>query len=312
MAKKTAVNGGSALAANRSARPAGRAGQLARINQETSSDGGPGGRAGRRAGPIRRPGRPARRWLAALAVGALTATGTAGCGLVRAPSSMSGMEKQIAKGEQVSAATQALATPPAIGPAADTVASGAPRRIPGSQVTAIGDSVMAASALALTDTLPGIYIDAKPDREMPAGLAILRRLADSQRLRPVVVIGLGTNYIVTTGQLDQVLRIIGPRRKLVLINTFVPDSWSKQVNATEAAFIAGHPGVVAADWYDTIKNRQYLLWPDHVHPEIPGTLVYARMVYRAVQATRDVSSELPGGLAGMTAAGRWPRVAPGR
>jgi hypothetical protein len=78
----------------------------------------------------------------------------------------------------------------------------------------------------------------------------------------------------------------------VLINTFVPDSWSKQVNATEAAFVQAHQGVVPADWYDTIKDRTGLLWPDDVHPEIPGTLVYARMVYRAVQATRN--APLPG------------------
>ena len=57
----------------------------------------------------------------------------------------------------------------------------------GRQVTAIGDSVMAASAFALADAMPGIYIDAKPDREMPAGLAIVRRLADTGRLRPIVV-----------------------------------------------------------------------------------------------------------------------------
>ena len=104
------------------------------------------------------------------------------------------------------------------------------------------------------------------------------------------MLGLGTNYIVTASQLSQVLRILGPDRRLVLINTYVPDSWSKQVNTTDAAFARQHPSVVLADWYDTIRNRMYLLWPDHIHPEIPGTKVYARMVDRAVQATRG-----PGG-----------------
>ena len=167
--------------------------------------------------------------------------------------------------------------------------SATPARVTGRQVTAIGDSVMAASAMTLAAAMPGIYIDAKPDRQMPAGLAILRRLADTGRLRPVVVIGLGTNYIVTTRQLNEVMKILGPDRKLVLINTYVPDAWSKQVNATEAAFIQQHPSVTPADWYDTIKNRMNVLWPDHIHPEIPGTYVYARMVKRAVQATRDVT-----------------------
>ncbi|HUA29456.1 MAG TPA: hypothetical protein VMC03_11280 [Streptosporangiaceae bacterium] len=105
--------------------------------------------------------------------------------------------------------------------------------------------------------------------------------------------GLGTNYIVTTSQLQQLLQIIGPHRKLVLINTYVPDGWSKQVNATDAAFIRQHPAVVLADWYDTIKNRLNLLWPDQVHPMVPGTMVYARMVDQAIQADSQ-----PTGFAG--------------
>ena len=117
----------------------------------------------------------------------------------------------------------------------------------------------------------------------------MRYLAGSGRLRPVVVVGLGTNYIVTTGQLNDLLRLLGPHRRLVLINTYVPDTWSQQVNATEARFVAAHPEVVLADWYDLIKNQQYLLWPDHIHPQLPGTKVYATMVYQAVQATRGVA-----------------------
>ncbi len=235
----------------------------------------------------------------------MAAGATGGCGLLHQAAAPAGMERQISEGERVSAATQAHASPSA--PSAGTAAPGpgapgasslalgtptpsaTPARITGRQVTAIGDSVMAASAMTLAAAMPGIYIDAKPDRQMPAGLAILRRLADTGRLRPVVVIGLGTNYIVTTRQLNEVMKILGPDRKLVLINTYVPDAWSKQVNATEAAFIRQHPSVTPADWYDTIKNRMNVLWPDHIHPEIPGTYVYARMVKRAIQATRNVT-----------------------
>ena len=241
----------------------------------------------------------------------MTAAATGGCGLLHQATAPAGMEKQINEGEQVSAATQAHASSPARpagtgtpgtgtagtgtqGPGTSSAIgtpapSGTPGKVTGKQVTAIGDSVMAASAMALAAVMPGVYIDAKPDRQMPAGLAILRRLADTGRLRPVVVVGLGTNYLVTTRQLNELMKILGPERKLVLINTYVPDEWSKQVNATEAAFIRHHPTVTPADWYDTIKNRMSILWPDHIHPEIPGTYVYARMVKHAVQATRDVA-----------------------
>jgi hypothetical protein len=223
----------------------------------------------------------------------LTVTCTAGCSAFPTPAGPSGMEKQIIMGERVGAATQAHASRSASGPAAKPALSASHRRVPGREVTAIGDSVMSASAMALESVLPGIYIDAKPDRQMPAGLDIVRNLASRGRLRPIVMIGLGTNYIVTTGELQQLMQLIGPYRKLVLINTYVPDGWSKDVNATIAAFIHRHPSIVLADWFDTIRHRTYLLWPDQVHPQMPGTVVYARMVYRAVQATRDFPSPMP-------------------
>ena len=226
--------------------------------------------------------------VAAASVAAGMTSAIAGCGVFHAVAP-AGMEQQIVKGEQVSAATRAhsaAAARSSASPAKSTAAVPATSAIPGSEVTAIGDSVMAASAPALESALPGVYIDAQPDREWAAGLDVVRGLVTSGRLRPIVVVGLGTNYIVTTAQLNELLRLIGPERKLVLVNTYVPDSWSKEVNATEAAFVARHRWIVLADWYDLIRTRTYLLWPDQVHPEIPGTIVYARMVYQAIQATR--------------------------
>jgi hypothetical protein len=227
---------------------------------------------------------------------ALTLVCTAGCAAGSSYAS-SGLEQQVSKGERISAATRAHAS----GQPAGAVAVPAPAtirsKVVGSQVTAIGDSVMAASAMALAKELPGIYIDALPSRQMPAGLAVVRHLASTGRLRPILVMALGTNYVVTTKQLNKLLRIIGPRRRLVLVNTYVPDEWSKEVNATDARFTRQHPSVVLADWYLTIKNHMNLLWPDHVHPEMAGTSVYARLVYRAVQATSTVS--LPGATRGI-------------
>lgn len=252
--------------------------------------------------PISRP-----RPLPAFAAATLTALLVAGCGAVQASSGPPGMQQQINAGDQAAAATRIAPAQPASGHSATAPLAG--RRVRGRDVTAIGDSVMSASVLALNKTLPGIYIDAKPDREMPAGLAIIRRLASSGQLRPVVVMGLGTNFLVTTSQLQQLMRLIGPDRRLVLINTYVPDGWSKQVNRTEAAFAQQHPGIVLADWYDTIVHRQYLLWPDHVHPMLPGTAVYARMVYQAVQATGKppaASSGTSPVLAGGTGASQPP------
>jgi hypothetical protein len=243
------------------------------------------------AAAVRYTSAPALALLRAAVV--LAVVGTAGCSVFAAPSAPSGMEKQITQGEQAGAATRAHA--PRTGQHAKGKASlsSAQRPVPGRDVTAIGDSVMSASAMTMASMIPGIYIDARPDRQMPTGLAIVRHLAQTGQLRPVVVMGLGTNYIVTTAQLNTLMKLIGPHRKLVLINTYVQDGWSKQVNATDAAYVRAHPNVVLADWYDTIKDRLYLLWPDHTHPMMPGTYVYARLVKQAIQDTREVPSSNP-------------------
>src|SRR5258708_14654677 len=141
------------------------------------------------------------------------------------------MERQIVNGERIGAAARAVASQPRMRPAATPAPAAVQREIPGEKVTAIGDSVMGASAMALEAVLPGIYIDARPSRQMPAGLSVVRKLRISGQLRAVVVVGLGTNYI----------------------------EWSKEVNATMAAFVHRHPAVVLADWFDTIR-----------HPHVPA------------------------------------------
>jgi hypothetical protein len=278
------------------------AGQRGSAREETAIAADAGGRARPRSGPI--PGfvnlaggtsaTAARRALPLLRAAAILAVAcTAGCSVFAAPSAPSGMEKQITQGDQAGAATRAHAARTAPRAKAKASLSSAQRPVPGRDVTAIGDSVMSASAMTMASMIPGIYIDAKPDRQMPAGLAIVRHLAQTGQLRPVVVMGLGTNYIVTTAQLNTLMKLIGPHRKLVLINTYVQDGWSKQVNATDAAYVQAHPNVVLADWYDTIKDRLYLLWPDHTHPMMPGTYVYGRLVKQAIQDTREVPRSDP-------------------
>ena len=132
---------------------------------------------------------------------------------------------------------------------------------------------------------------------------MVRNLTGSGGLRPVVVVGLGTNSIVTTSELHQAMHLLGPHRKLVLINTYVQEPWGKEVNGTMAAFTRQHPNVMLADWFDTIKDRTYLLWPDKIHPQLPGTKVYARMVDRAVQETCGVPSSASPAAAPANAAG---------
>ena len=169
-----------------------------------------------------------------------------------------------------------------------------PPRDLGRDVTAIGDSVMLAAAQQLRAVLPGTYIDAQVSRQMSQGIAVLRELARRGKLRPIVVVGLGTNGVITMPQVRTLQAVAGPRRTLVLVNTFVPRPWQSEVNTVLAAAARRYGDVTIADWNTTIRNRTGLLWGDGVHPRPPGAVVYARMVTAAVrQAARRIESLAP-------------------
>ena len=241
---------------------------------------------------------PARAFSAAALAAALMVAGAAGYGVLRAPTSP-GLEQQITEGAKISADSRARkVTPAAARVSAKTpppTPASTPRggahayqaKIPGSKVTAIGDSVMLAAAPQLQAALKGIYINAAISRQMSAGLAVVQGLAGTGLLRSVVVLGLGTNGTVTTSQIRQLLATIGPHRTLVLVNTFVPRPWQNGDNRVLAAAARNHDNVVLANWFATIEHRTGLLWDDDVHPRPPAATLYARMVATAVQATRS-------------------------
>ena len=220
-----------------------------------------------------------------------------------APDAPSGLLRQVANGERVSSASQATpsarsAPSPSSAPSASPAGGRAPAkatptpaachrgqpRVSGGQVTAVGDSVMLASAAALEAALPGVYIDAKIDRQTPAGLAVIRSLAAAGRLRHVVVFSLGTNGSVTARQLRQLRRAVGPGRELVLVSTFGPQAWEHAVNTALAAAARHGKHTELADWHQAIAGRTSLLWPDGIHPRPAGARLYARVVLAAIKA----------------------------
>src|SRR5262249_54415199 len=155
--------------------------------------------------------------------------------------------------------------------------------VSGRSVTAVGDSVMVAATPALQQALPGISIDAMVGRQFSTGLQVIAELKARGLLRHIVVVGLGTNGVVTAGEMRRLFAEIGPGRLVALVNTFAARSWEHEVNARLAAAAADHPGVVLANWHAAIEHRTNLLWPDGIHPQPGGGVVYARMLTRALE-----------------------------
>jgi peptidoglycan/LPS O-acetylase OafA/YrhL len=254
----------------------------------------------------------ARRRVAPMLVAAATlaAVTVASYGIARPPGSAApeGLLRQVAEGQRISAASQATAAaqptgldPAAAGssasptPASPTRASSTPAlacrtdaaqppKVSGRQVTAIGDSVMVASAAALDAALPGVYINAQVGRAMVNGLTVIQGLAARGDLRRFVVVGLGTNGPVSAAQIRQLRRLIGPDRDLILVSTYGPMPWESSVNKVLDAAARHVAHVSLADWHAAIAGHTGLLWPDGIHPQPSGAKVYARIALAAIAA----------------------------
>ncbi len=166
-----------------------------------------------------------------------------------------------------------------------------PTTVPGDQVSAIGDSVMLASAPGLMERLPGIQIDASVSRSMNVGVGIAEAQAASGQLRPYVVVALGTNGPISAEALARLEQAIGPDRHLVLVNAFAPRDWIAGVNAELAAFDAAQPGVVVADWAGTAAAHEDLLAGDRIHPGPTGGRLFAETVAGAVQGVENARAQ---------------------
>lgn len=162
---------------------------------------------------------------------------------------------------------------------------------PGTRIFGLGDSVMLASLPELQAAFPGIRVDAAVSRGLGAGVEIMAQLSSQQSLRPVLVVGLGTNGPVEESQLDEMLDI-ADGRQIVLVNAHAERDWIPGVNTTLKRFAQQHRGVVLADWNAAITPHPDRLAGDGIHPGPSGGKVYAKAVRSALISLQS-SDEQP-------------------
>lgn len=156
----------------------------------------------------------------------------------------------------------------------------------GSDISAVGDSVMLASLPELETAFPGIEVDAAVSRGMGVGVGIAEEWAASGQLRPVLVVGLGTNGPVSAEELDELYGAAGDR-PIVLVNAHADRDWIPGVNAELDRFAGAHRGVVVADWTGAVTGVPDALAGDDIHPNPSGGEIYAASVQRALERLQD-------------------------
>ena len=183
---------------------------------------------------------------------------------------------------QIEAGQEALEEEPT--PPAEDIA------IPGGdQIVAVGDSVMLAAAPELKKAFPGIRIDAVVSRQMAQGPAIVKDLVDRGKMRPILVLGLGTNGPIDRSSVEDIAAVIGPDVQLVLVNVQAPKGWIPGNNKIFAKFAGEQRSVELANWFDAIKPHLDVLSSDKVHPGGPtGGRIYAGAVRDALQRLAEL------------------------
>ncbi|MGV8969751.1 MAG: acyltransferase family protein [Microbacteriaceae bacterium] len=177
-----------------------------------------------------------------------------------------------------------------VGDAEGSLNDPAPQELPsGEGILAIGDSVMLASAPELQEAFPGIAIDAIVSRQMRQAPDVLTSIAESGGLRPVLVLGLGTNGSISTDTVDTVLDIVGERTLVVLVNVQAPRGWTPGVNEALAEIARRERNVELANWESAIAPRIDLLARDRIHPGGPiSGGIYADTVRGALQRLAEL------------------------
>ena len=151
----------------------------------------------------------------------------------------------------------------------------------GSQLTAIGDSLVVTSADGLAARFAGINFLAQSNRQWGQAEEVLAAALAEDTVRDNVVLHLGTNAGVDETGLRAALDTLGPDRNVVVMNLYVRSTFTETSNEIIEEVVADYPQAVVGRWSETISERPQDLQSDRVHPDIAGMHVYAEVVARA-------------------------------
>jgi hypothetical protein len=147
-------------------------------------------------------------------------------------------------------------------------------------VTAIGDSVMLGAVDALQQDIPRLtIIDARGSRQIPEATHVLKRLRASGELGRVVIFHIGDNGAVTDEEFDRVMKVLSPAKKVLVVNTTVPDGYQYAPNNKVLADgVARHPDkAVLVDWHARSAGHPEYFW-DGLHLTPRGARAYAGLI----------------------------------
>lgn len=155
----------------------------------------------------------------------------------------------------------------------------------GAHVSGFGDSVLSAALPAILARYPRAHVEAVPNKDWLDAERMIRTAKREGRLRDTVLLSFGTNSgFQLDGSVDaaqRVLDLIGPERRVVLVNTVGISYWVPDANKTLDQVVAGRENVAVADWHTLVGKHPGLLHSDATHPNMEGIEAYTDLVERS-------------------------------
>jgi hypothetical protein len=116
------------------------------------------------------------------------------------------------------------------------------------RVSAIGDSVMMDMESDLQADVRGVDVDAYVGQQWYEGVSDAQQLRADGQLGSVVVIELGTNGPIDSGDMSEMMQVLPGVSRVVFVTNFVPDYWQNPNNAVIEAAASQYKNVAVANW----------------------------------------------------------------
>ncbi|GCF94042.1 acyltransferase [Enterococcus florum] len=151
------------------------------------------------------------------------------------------------------------------------------------EITAFGDSVLLAGANGLKEIFPQMYVDGEIGRQVDGSAALIDQLKEEGKLHDTVLLSLGTNGAFTDEGFNAIMKAIGSKRKVYVINVHLPTRrWQNQVNQDLARMADQYKNITLIDWYDHSLNQDSWFYEDQVHPNDEGMVHYGSFIAKAI------------------------------
>lgn len=147
-------------------------------------------------------------------------------------------------------------------------------------VSAVGDSVMLDGTPALEQVCPA-EVYAVVGWQAKSVFAEIDALRKANHLGQVVVIGTGTNGVVSQKELDAVLVSLADRTKVVIVNNHMNRVWEPANNTMFPQEVKAHPNAVLVDWDTAANHHPEWIGSDGVHLAPAGRAPYADLIKQA-------------------------------